>query len=324
MRRREFARLLSVAALWPFASIAQPQRRIPLIGFLETLGRDSNLYREFLRGMQELGYVEGKNFAIEARFADGMLERLPALSEELARLKVDIIVTQGTPGVRAVRQAAAATPIVMVAVGDPVGSGFVNSLARPGGTITGLSNLATDVIPKLLEMLKAAVPKLSVVAVLVNPGNSQNADALKNIQAAARAMKIAILRNDVRSPEEIENAFTALVRQRPGAVIVAGDPLIRRQAAQIAELALRHKLPLAALNRVHAEAGGLLTYGANFDLSYRRAASYVDKILKGAKPADLPVEQPTTLELYINMKTARALGLKIPGALLARADRVIE
>ena len=159
MRRREFTRLLGVAALWQFASIAQPQRRIPLIGFLETLGRDSHLYREFLRGMQELGYAEGKNFAIEARFADGMLERLPVLAEELAKLKADIIVAQSTPGVRAARQAAAATPIVMVAVGDPVGSGFVNSLARPGGTITGLSVLATDLSPKLLEMLKAAVPR---------------------------------------------------------------------------------------------------------------------------------------------------------------------
>ena len=316
--------MLGVAALWPFASIAQPQRRIPPIGFLETLGRESDLYREFLHGMRELGYVEGKNFAIEARFADGMLELLPALSEELARLKVDIIVTQGTPGVRAVRQAAAATPIVMVAVGDPVGSGFVNSLARPGGTITGLSNLATDVIPKLLEMLKAAVPKLSVVAVLVNPGNPQNADALKNMQTAAQAMNIAILRHDVWNPGDIESAFAALARQRPGAVIVAGDPLIRRQATQVADLALRNKLPLAALNRVHAEAGGLLTYGANFDLSYRRAASYVDKIIKGAKPVDLPVEQPTNFELVINLKTAKALGMKIPQSILLRSDRVIE
>ena len=324
MRRREFTRLLSVAALWPFASTAQPQRRIPLIGFLEPLGRDSDHYREFLRGMQELGYVEGKNFAIEARFADGMHERLPALAEELARLKVDVIVVQSTPGVRAVRQAAAATPIVMVAIGDPVRSGFVNSLSRPGGTITGLSVLTTDLAPKLLEMLKAAVPKLSVIAVLVNPGNPQNADALKNIQAAAQAMNIAILRNDVRNPGDIESAFAALTRQRPGAIIVSGDPFLRRQATQIAGLALRYKLPLAALGRVHAEAGGLLSYGPSLELSYRRAASYVDKILKGAKPADLPVEQPTTVELFINMKTAKALGLKIPGFLLARADRVIE
>ena len=324
MRRREFARLLSVAALWPFASSAQPQRRIPLIGFLETLGRDSDLYREFLRGMQELGYVEGKNFAIEARFADGMHERLPALAEELARLKADIIVAQSTPGVRAARQAAAATPIVMVAVGDPVGSGFVNSLARPGGTITGLSVLTTDLAPKLLEMLKEAVPKLSAIAVLVNPGNPQNADALKNIQTAAQTMNIAILRNDVRNPGDIESAFAALTRQRPGAVIAAGDPLIRRQATQIADLALRYKLPLAAQNRVHAEAGGLLTYGANFDLIYRGAASYVDKIIKGAKPADLPVEQPTKFELLINLKTAKAFGLTIPKSLLVRADEVIQ
>ena len=321
--RRELLIALGALAM-PLRSIAQPLSGIPRIGFLEPLVRDSDRYRAFLQGLRELGYVEGKNIAIEARFADGKLERLPALAEELVKLKVDIIVTQSTPGVRAARQASAMTPIVMVGVSDPVGSGIVASLARPGGNITGLSTISSDLSPKLLEMLKTAVPKVSGVAMLVNPANSSTAIALKNIQAAAPQISLTISPFEARTPGEIDDAFAAMARQGLGAVVVPGDPFFRRQVDKIAGLALRYKLPLASPNLETAEAGGLLSYGANAADIYRRAATYVDKILKGAKPADLPVEQPTKFELVLNMKTARALGVTIPPAVLFRADQVIE
>ena len=323
-RRRLLISLGAGALAAPFGLLAQQQPRIPRIGFLEPLARDSDHYRAFLRGLRELGYVEGKSIVIEARFADGNLERLPALAEELVKLKVDIIVTQSTPGVRAARQATTATPIVMIAIGDPVGSGFVKSLARPGGHITGLSNIASDISPKLLEMLKAAVPKLSRIAVLVNPANANHAITLKNIQAAAQQVSLKISHIEVRTPGDIESAFAAMAPQRPGAVIVLGDPFFRRQAPQIAGLALRYKLPSASTNRDMVEGGVLLSYGANIADSYWRAASYVDKILKGAKPAEIPVEQPTKIHLTINRKTAKALGLTIPEELLIRADEVIQ
>ena len=324
-RRKLLVVLGAGAFAAPLASFAQqPPARIPRIGFLEPLGRDYPGYLAFLQGMRELGYVEGKSIAIEARFAEGGLERLPALAEELVKFKLDVIVTQSTPGVRAVRQATTTTPIVMLAVGNPVGDGLVASLARPGGNITGLSNLASDISPKLLEMLKAVVPKLSRIAVLVNPANPQNARALKNFQAAAQQISVKILPIEARTPNDIESAFAAMARQRPGAIVVLGDPFFRRQAPQIGQLALRHKLPFASANRETIEAGGLLSYGANIPEIYGRAASYVDKILKGAKPADLPVEQPTKFELVINARTAKALGLTIPHSLLISADHVIE
>lgn len=212
----------------------------------------------------------------------------------------------------------------MVAIGNPVGDGLVASLSRPGGNITGLSNLATDISPKMLEMLKAVVPKLSHIAVVVNPANPQNALSLKNIQAAAQQVSVKILPIEARTPSEIEDAFTAMARQRSGAVIVLGGPFLRRQAPQIAGLALRHKLPSAFTNREMVEAGGLMSYGANIADSYWRAATYVDKILKGAKPAEIPVEQPTRVELVVNLKTAKALGIKFPQAILVQADNVIE
>ena len=321
--RRKLVIALGAGALAPLVSFAQQQSKVWRIGFLESLAPDSAPYREFLKGMRELGYVEGKNIAMEVRFADGKLERSLALAEELVKLKVDLIAAMGTPGVRAAQKATATIPIVMIAVGDPVGSGFVSNLARPGGNITGLTNLSTDTSPKLLEMLKAALPKLSRIAVMVNPANSATADALSNIRAAAPKIGAAIVSVEARNPGEIENAFAAMARQRPDAVLVAGDPLFRLQARQVADLALRQKLPTASPNSALAEAGGCFGYGANFGEIYRRAATYVDRILKGAKPGDLPVEQSPP-ELVINLKAAKALGLKIPQSLLQRADRVIE
>ena len=313
-----------LASLVPLAAFAQFQSKIPRIGFLEPGNRDSGLNAEFMRGMQELGYVEGKNITIEARFADGKLERLPALAKELADLKLSMLVVQSTPGVRAVVQTNTTTPIVMVAVGDPIGSGFVASLARPGGNITGMSILTSDISPKLLELLRAAVPKLSRVAVLVNPANANSTVSLKNIQAAARPMGITILPAEAPAASDIDNAFAAIVRQRPGAILIPGDALFRLQARQIAALALRHKLPLAGTNMEITEAGGLLSYGASMADSYRRAAAYVDKILKGAKPGELPVERSAKFETVLNRKTANVLAIKISNELLVRADRVIE
>ncbi len=274
--------------------------------------------------MRELGYVEGKNLVIEWRFAEGKAERLPGLAADLLRLKVDVFVTQGSPAASAAQKATATIPIVMGSAGDPVGGGLVKSLARPGGNITEFSNLNVDIGPKRLEMLLSMVPKLSRVAILLSPTNPGHATNLKTVQAAAQTSGVKILPVEARTPQEIENAFSTMTREHAGAVIVAADALFTQQVRQIAELAAKHRLPSISTFREYAEAGGLMTYGSNLTDQYRRAATYVDKIFKGAKPGDLPVEQPTKFELIINGKTAKALGLKIPQSLLISADRVIE
>ena len=328
--RRRFVIALGLGALAPFASLAplagfaQQPAKIPRVGFIEPLSKDSALYRAFLQGMRDLGYVEGRNLTMEARFADSKPERLPALADELVKLKVDIIVAMSTPAVYAAKQATTTIPIVMIAIADPVGSGFVANLARPGGNITGLSNVSADTSRQLLEMLKDAVPKLSRVAVMVNPANSSNGIQLKNINVVAPKMGVKILAVEARNAGEIESAFATMVRQRPDALIVVGDPTFRQQARQIADLALRHKLPTTSMNSALAEAGGLFGYGASISDTYRRAATYVDKILKGAKPGDLPVEQPTLFEFVFNKKTAKALGIKFSNTIQVQATRVIE
>ena len=328
--RRRFVIALGLGALAPFASLAplagfaQQPAKIPRVGFIEPLSKDSALYRAFLQGMRDLGYVEGRNLTMEARFADSKPERLPALADELGKLKVDIIVAMSTPAVYAAKQATTTIPIVMIAIADPVGSGFVANLARPGGNITGLSNVSADTSRQLLEMLKDAVPKLSRVAVMVNPANSSNGIQLKNINVVAPKMGVKILAVEARNAGEIESAFATMVRQRPDALIVVGDPTFRQQARQIADLALRHKLPTTSMNSALAEAGGLFGYGASISDTYRRAATYVDKILKGAKPGDLPVEQPTLFEFVFNKKTAKALGIKFSNTIQVQATRVIE
>ena len=319
---RTLAALLFAA---PLAAFAQSSAKaVPRIAFLDPGSSDSGLYGSFLAGMKELGYVEGKNIHIQARFANGDLERLPALAKELADLKPDVILAQSTPGVRAVVATKTMTPVIMVAVGDPVGSGFVKSLGRPGGNVTGLSILTSDVSPKLLEMLKAMIPRLSRVAVLVNPANSNSTVSLTNIRSAAEPMKLKIVAVEASVAGDFDKAFAAIGRQRPDALIIPGDPLFRLNAGKIAKLALGNKLPLACTNAEIVEAGGLLSYGASIADNYRRAATYVDKILKGAKPVDLPVEQSAKFDLVINLRTAAELGIKIPPSLRITAEKVIE
>jgi len=274
--------------------------------------------------MRELGYVEGKNFVIEWRFADGDVGRLPSLAAELVRLKVDAIVTSSTPATKVLQQATTTMPIVMGTIGDPVGSGFVASLARPGGNITGLTSITNDLSPKLLDLLRGIVPRLSRIAVLANSTNPFHAAVLKNVQAAAQKTGVTILSLDARTAQEIENAFPTITEERAGAIILAQDSLFTQQRRQIAVLSVKHRLPLIAAMREYVEAGVLMSYGPNFSDIYRRTAIYVDKIFKGAKPADLPVEQPTEFEMFINSKTAKALGLEIPPSLLLQANAVIQ
>ena len=326
-RRKLIVALGSSALATLFSAFAQQQGKVWRVGFLAARrpgSLDSDVYGAFVRGLRELGYVEGKNLVIEWRFADGMLERLPGLAAELVRLKVDIIVITGTQATSAAQKATTTIPIVMANVSDPVGGGFVKSLAHPGGNITGLSNITGELSPKHLEMLHSMVPKVSHVAVLVNPTSSSNTAVLKNVQAAAQKVGVKILPVEARAPQEIENAFSIMAQKKAGAVIVVRDAVFNQQARQIAELTAKNRLPSIWANREYAEAGGLMSYGPSFTDQYRRAAIYVDKILKGAKPADLPVEQPTKFELLINGKTAKALGLKIPQSLLIMADKVIE
>ena len=330
MNRRDtlIALLALGAAGGPPASRAQPQGKIWRVGFMTQRRRPDSIDADFIggfpRGMRELGYVEGKNLLIEWRFADGRFERLPELAAELVRLKVDVIVSGSSQAIGALQKATTTIPIVMATSGDPVGSGFVASLARPGGNITGLSNLFGDISPKQLELLFSMVPKLSRLAALVNPDNPSNATVLKNLLSAAQKVKVKVLPVEVRTAQETENAFPVMTQGKAEAVFVAADALLIQQTGKIAELAVKHRLPSVASFRDYAEAGGLMSYGPNLAEQFRRAASYVDKIFKGAKPADLPVEQSATFEFLVNRKTAKALGLTIPQSMLLRADRVID
>src|SRR5216684_4296283 len=306
----------------PLGSLAQqPTARIARIGFLgqTSASLSASVIRvEALRtGLRDLGYVEGKNLTIEFRWAEGKHERLPDLAAELVRLKVDVIVTQGTPGALAAKQATATIPIVMAVVADPVATGLVASLARPGGNITGGSWVSHEVSAKRLELLRDAFPRTKRVAVLINPNNASNPPILQAMELAARSLKLEISQFEARGPNEFESAFTAMAAKRVDAVTIIAN------AKAIANLAAKKRLPLMAFNET-VEAGGLMAYGANFPEMYRRAASYVDKILKGAKPGELPIEQATKFELVINLKAAKALGLTIPQSVLLRADEVIQ
>ncbi len=328
MNRRRLLTALGLCLLAaPLSAYAQQQGKVWRVGFLSlrrVASLDSDFYGAFPRGMRELGYVEGRNLVIEWRSADGKSERLPGLAAELVELKVDVIVVAGTPPTSAAHKATTTIPIVMGSTNDPVGSGFVTSLARPGGNITGLSDTTLDISPKHVEMLLSIVPKLRRAAVLMNPYNLGHARILKSVQAAAQRSRLTILPVEARTPQEIEQAFSTMAQENARAVIVAADPLFTQQRRQIGELAVKHRLPSAFALREFVEAGGLMSYGQNFGDHYRRAAAYVDKILKGARPGDLPVEQSTKFELLINRKTAKALGLTIPQSLLIRADEVIE
>jgi putative ABC transport system substrate-binding protein len=310
----------------PIMVKAQAPAKVPRIGFLSVLSPTDNPYtlEAFRQGLRELGYVEGQTIAIEYRFAEGRPERLPALAAELVRLKVDVIVTAAPAAPEAAKQATSTIPIVFAVVGDPVAVGLVASVARPGGNITGLSSIAPEVVGKQLELLKEVAPKVSRVAVLQNPSNQAHPFVLRQAEGAARALGLQLQILKAGSPAEIDAAFAAMSSQRAGGVLVLRDSLFLAQRTQITALAAKSRLPAVYGLREEAEAGGLMAYGASGPVMYRRAATYVDKILKGAKPADLPVEQPTKFELVVNLKTAKALGLTIPQSILVRADEVFR
>ena len=310
----------------PPAGFAQPQRsKVARIGLLEATSASSHAtWREALiAGLRELGYVEGASIVIEYRWAEGKYERLPGLAAEMVQMNVDVIVASSL-AVRAAQQATTTIPIVMVQTSDPVRSGFVASLARPGRNITGLSNIHQEVMSKYLELLRVAVPRLSRVTVLTNPTHPGHPNFLKRIQATEMANRVKLSPAQASTASQLEAAFGSMTREHAGAVIVLPDGFFLAQGRRIAELAARHRLPTMFYTREFVESGGLMSYGQDIAEHYYRAATYVDKILKGAKAGDLPVEQPTKIELAINLKTAKAIGLTIPQALLLRADKVIE
>jgi putative tryptophan/tyrosine transport system substrate-binding protein len=320
--------ILLVIAVMGVGAMAQAQKplKVPRIGFLIASSRSVNAarYEMFGQGLRELGYEEGKNIVIEWRSAEGRLDRLAALAAELIRLKVDVIVTAGPADTRAAKEATSTIPIVMTFDNDPVGNGFIASLARPGGNITGLSTLAPELSSKQLELLKEIVPKLSRVAILGNSTNPGNALALREIEVAAKTFGLNLQYLDILGPKAIETAFRTASKGGVEAILVLGIPMLNSQRKQLVELAVKNRLPAIYYTGDLVEAGGLMTYGVNRSDLTRRAATYVDKILKGTKPADLPVQQPTKFELVINLKAAKQIGLTIPPNVLARADRVIK
>jgi putative tryptophan/tyrosine transport system substrate-binding protein len=323
----KWAGIFAIALTFAFGGVvaqAQPAK-VVRIGFLGPTSAASNAGRmEALRaGLRDLGYLEGKNLVIESRWAEGKFDRLPELAAELVRLNVDVILTAGTPGIRAAKNATTTIPIVMVTSGDPVGFGFVASLARPGGNITGWSTFSPELSAKRLELLKETLPRTQRVAVLFNPDNSINDRNLPAMEQTAKLLKIRLQRFEVRGAEEFKNAFSAMTKQRVDAVALPEDDFLNANQNGIVELAAKHRLPSIG-REVFAEAGGLIGYGVNFVELYRRAAIFVDKILKGAKPADLPVQQPTKFEFIINLKAAKQIGLTIPPNVLAGADKVIK
>jgi len=327
--RRTFLIALGAGVLAvPRGLFAQQQSKVARIGFFYFGSRQSSLdtgrYNAFVQGMRELGYVEGANFIIEARFADGKNEPLPTLAAELVRLKVDVIAATGTPVLRALQHATTTIPVVSTVTADPVGDGFAASRARPGGNITGLSIGAADLGPKLLELLKAAVPKLSRVAVLLQPENPAHPPRLKRIMSAAQKVGIQLVLAEAGTVQEIEREFAMMTKERVNAAIIFPDSFFVQEVRSIAAQALKHQLPSVSNNQGYAEAGGLMSYGPNLVDNFWRAATYVDKILKGANPGELPFEHPTRYSLVINHKTAMALGLTIPQALLRQADELIQ
>ncbi len=325
MERRAFlAGTGAVLLTAPLSAGAPPAGRVYRIGYLAESGPEQAPFLGILwESLRELGYVEGRNLVIERRFAAFRYDRLPDLAAELVRLKLDLIATGGTPAIAALKQATTTVPIVMTWSIDPVGAGFIASLARPGGNITGLTlSTGPEFMAKQLEILNEVVPKRSRVAILRQTGRAGAEPAA--LESAARKLGLTILFADVRTPRDLEGAFATMTRSRAGAFLILGGSMTFASRQQIADLAVQHRLPGIHLFREYAEAGLLLTFGASRKATNQRAATYIDKILRGAKPADLPVEQPTKFELVINMKTAKALGLTIPQSLLQRADELIQ
>jgi putative ABC transport system substrate-binding protein len=325
--RREFIGTIACGLLAaPLAAEVQPAGKVYRIGFLgnSTEAMEANLVGPFREGLRERGYVEGRDLTIEYRWAEGAYERFPALIAELIALKSDIIVTAGTPAAHAVKRTTTTIPLVMVVVGDPIGTGLVKSLARPGGNLTGLVSIGPDLEGKRLELLTQIVPKLSSVAFLANPANPIHLTSEKQASAAAKALHLKVVFFPVRVEGEFDHAFQAIVGQRSGALVMLADRLFLHHRARIVEFTARHRLPAVYAYNELVQVGGLMSFGPSYPEMHRRAAYFVDRILKGARATDLPMEQPSKFELILNLRTARTLGLVIPQEVLQRADQVIE
>jgi putative ABC transport system substrate-binding protein len=314
------------AVVAPFGTAGQPQGKVARVGFLtlNSAPLSAQHTAAFLSGMRELGYVEGRNLTVEWRFADGSFERLPVLAAELVQLRVDVIVADPSSAIGAAQKATSTIPIVMATTGDPVGNGFVKSLASPGGNITGLSTMGSDTGAKLVDLLRSTIPGLTRVAVLVPTGRASYRSTTRSVLTGAQQAGVKVLVIEAFTPQEIENAFATMARDKAGAVIVGTTTFSAPLKRQIATLALKYRLPSIFGTREYVEAGGLMSYGTKFTDLFNRCATYVDKILKGSNPGALPVQQPVTFEFIVNLRTARALGLAIPQSVLLRADEVIE
>jgi putative ABC transport system substrate-binding protein len=325
MTRREFITLLGGAAAWPLAARAQQATKLPTIGYLGlgTLATESQRMAAFVQRLRELGWIEGRTITIDYRWAEGRSESMAEIAAEFVRLKVDVVFAAGTEPALAAKKATALIPIVFPIAADPVGAGMVASLARPSANLTGLSTLGADLAPKRLEILREVFPGLDRLAIMANVGGPGAALEMHEFQEAARTLRLEVIPLEIRRTEDIAPALESL-KGRAHALYVVGDPLVNLNRVRINTFALVARLPTIYVQREYVEAGGLMSYGPNLSNMFRRAADYVDKILRGAKPADLPVEQPTKLDLVINLVTARALGLTVPPTLLARADEVIE
>jgi putative tryptophan/tyrosine transport system substrate-binding protein len=326
MDRRIFLSVLSLGAQSaPHGVAAQSTGKVQRIGYLSSSSSTSGFHESCRQGLRELGWIEGQNIAIEYRFADGRFDRLPELAAELVQLKVDVIVAQPTPPALAAKNATGTIPIVMISVADPVKLGLIASLARPAGNVTGTSySVDLETFAKGLELLKEAIPKMRRVAVLSNPANPAQTLAINYLKVAAQSLGLQLVLQEARGPDEFYSVFTNIAKERVDALLVVAESVFIVHRARLADLALRTKLPSMHGVRENVQAGALMSYGPSLTYNSRRVATYVDKILKGAKPADLPVEQPTKFELVINVKTAKALGLTIPQSLLLRADEVIQ
>ena len=326
MRRRQFIAGLGSAAAWPVAARSQQSRKVWRVGFLGPLSASAHASRiEAIRlGMRDYGYIEGANLIVEYRWADGHYERLPDLAADLVRSNVEVIITYTTPASLAAKRTTTTIPIVMVMIGDPVRAGFVASLARPGGNMTGYSEISPDLIGKRLALLKECVPALARVAFLWNPDNPSNRAIREALMGAIPTLGLQLISVPIRDANEFDGAFSAMMRGMPNAAVATNDPMIRRNMRRIIDFAATNRLPVIYQTKEFVAAGGLMSYGTDEPSMFRRGASYVHRILQGAKPADLPIEQPTRFGLTLNLKTAKALGLTIPETLLATADEVIQ
>ena len=327
MRRRDFITAFTGAALYPIAARAQQPNRVARIGFLATGLLSTTTHDAFYRGLQEHGYVDGQNVLVEVRAADAKIERFPTLARELVALNPDVIVASNSVAGRAVQQATTTIPIVIPVMGDPVGDGLVASLARPGGNVTGLTFLGPQLVPKRLALLKEALPTVSKVLGLWHPGaygERTMRDMMNGAEEAAQTLSLELQLIGVRRPDEMDHAFSAVAGERADALMVFPSPMLFQEQKRIVDLTAKLRLPLMSMAKEFVQLGGLMSYGADITDSFRLSATYVDKILRGAKPADLPIEQPTKFELFINLRTAKVLELQIPPSLLAQADGVIE